>query len=156
MKKSESTCGVRGLLLTGIALLIGTSLAAQDAPAQDVPPLVEWDVSEWNPTSQAACGAVLTKFGLLVSIRHQTNQVFQILYRGQAMNALSEMTDPATNALAWSAEVKATGEDTYALMDACTDLFNQANAAGNIPKSILEDASAEANRILRETPEWRE
>ena len=65
-----------------------------------VPPLVEWEVQDWTPESQAACAALMTKFGLLVSMKHQTNQVFQILFRGLALNAVSETADPATNARA--------------------------------------------------------
>lgn len=106
--------------------------------------LLEWDISRWNPESQAACGAVLSKFGLLVSIQHQTEQVYQILYQGYAMNSLSEMTDPFTNGLAWRAEVSTEDEGFYDFTYRCSDLFDGAMEAGLIPESISAQAAEDA------------
>jgi hypothetical protein len=124
------------------------SLSAFEVSAQEYPPLAEWDVSEWTPSSQAACGAFLTKFGLLISINKQTNEVFQILWRGLSMNELSKMTDPATNTRAWAAEVDATSDTAKELFFACGDLFDWAYNSNEIPQIILDRASREANDIL--------
>ena len=111
-------------------------------------PILDWDISRWNPESQAACGAVLSKFGLLASTQNQTEQIYQILYEGYAMNALSEITDPATNALAWSADVSTQDERFFDFTYKCSDLFKGARQAGLIPSSIDTQAAADARSDL--------
>jgi hypothetical protein len=134
------------------ALLVCTPLTVSaQTYVTEAPPLAEWNVQDWNPESQAACGAFMTKFGLLVSIKHQTDQVFQILFRGFALNALSEMTDPATNARAWSAPVDAISEPSKRLLSDCIDLANAALRDNLIPQSIIDDAQEEAQATLDDT-----
>ena len=134
------------------AFLMATVLAlpAAGALAQADRPLVEWNTQDWNPESQAACGAFLTKFGILVSIKQQTDDVFQILWRGIAINMLSEVTDPETNKLAWAAPIDMGAGDGKTLFMSCGDLANQALEDNLIPQSILDEAAEEANETMME------
>lgn len=112
--------------------------------------LTDWNIGSWNPESQAACGVSLTKFGLLASVAHQDDRVFQILYRGIALNKLSESTAPETNAAAWAAQVSTRDAALHPMLSTCTDLFNTAEADRLIPGSIKDYAVQEANDILQE------
>jgi len=131
-------------------LLVGFLCTYSLPSLADERSLLEWDISRWNPESQAACGAVLSKFGLLASIKSQTEQVYQILYEGYAMNSLSESTDPSTNALAWSANVSTQDEGFYEFISRCSDLFQGAHQAGLIPSSIDAQAAVSARSDLNE------
>ena len=135
---------IRTLIAASLLALFSTA-----AFAQSERPLIDWERTQWNPESQAACGVFLTKFGTMVSIQKQTNEIFQILWRGYALNDLSAMTDPATNERAWAAPVELLGETGKVLFLDCGKLVNQALKDGLIPQSIQEDASDKANETLR-------
>ena len=67
------------------------------------------------------------------------------------MNALSEITDPATNALAWSADVSTQDERFFDFTYRCSDLFKGAHQAGLIPFSIDTQAAEDARSDLDES-----
>lgn len=135
---------IRSLLTASVLALFGTA-----AFTQSERPLIDWERTQWNPESQAACGVFLTKFGTMVSLQKQTNEIFQILWRGYALNELSAMTDPATNKRAWAAPVELLDETGKTLFLDCGLLVNQALKDGLIPESIQESASEKANETLR-------
>jgi len=78
----------------------------------------------------------MTKFGYMLSGRKMGNEAFQVLYRGLAMNKLSEMTDPKTNGEAWLAEVDLVSEEARLMMNSCLGLFTAADDGGMIVNSL--------------------
>lgn len=134
--------------LTSRSLLLLSLLGFSAPVAHADPSPLDADVTTWAPESQAACGVMLVKFGLLVSVKNKTAKVFQILFRGYALNALSEMTAPDLNAAAWQAELNLRDDRTSPILSQCTELFNANAKAGNIPQSVLEDAERKAEATL--------
>ena len=136
-------------ILAALILTLGATAVSAQTAGKTTRPLIDWDISRWNPESQAACGAFLTKFGYTVVTEQKTDTVHRILYHGLALDGLSKRTDPETNDLAWDADVDRGPGQAGALLRACLKLSGDAMKRGIIPQDVLDIALDQANKIMR-------
>ena len=145
--------------LAALILALGASSVSAQSSTQTPRPLIEWDIAELTPESLAACGAFLSKTGLLLSRNidgrqksDESDAVAEILFRGIALSTFSKETDPELQAQSFAAEFDPKGERGQMFFFTCTLLADSAIENGMIPQDVVDHSMQETVKLMLNRP----